>query len=246
MKKLSFFASVFLTLSFMLSACLPVPQPSVVQQVTKFSQEMKLAYIEAAKVYSAHVSLDAQLTKVTRDYTNVMDNLRAQVRDELGTMELCYTNSQEFFIASITAAFGDNGIGGQEDKALLNLLQLNETYPGDIAACQQMATNVTVYMRSHRAEAVNLKGEIFRIRGEISNLELGDLQTAVILDFYNKYGGDIQSLIQNGDKAFADFVGDRTGRTGGFGGHGARLRRPDVAVGVRTAGKENSAAHIKP
>lgn len=212
MKKqhLSVISSLLLILSLLLVSCGGRAEPP--SSVTKFTQDFKLAYMEAAKVYSAHVSLDAKQSNLVRNYTTVMENLRSEVRDELAIMQLCYTNTQEFFIAALTAAFGDQGIGGQDKEtgALLNILALNETYPGDIGECQRAASNVAIYMRSHREQGVNIKGEIFRVKEETSKLELGDLRTAVIIDFYNKYGGDLQALIQGGDKAFADFVGSQS------------------------------------
>ncbi|GEM_PF-6639153 len=206
-KKIPYLLFVTLiTLMMLVSACAPAPSPAPL--ATQFTQEMKIAYMEAAKVYSAHVALDVEKTKQLKLYTTQMENAQSETKDELAVMKLCYSNSQEFFIAALTGAFGDKGMG-QETPALLNMLHVNQTYPGDVTECQKHATNIAVYMRSNRAQAMNIKGEIFRIDGQISNLELSDLKTAVIIDFYNKYGADIQKLIQSGDKAFATFVGSQ-------------------------------------
>ena len=196
--------------SFVLTACglsAPVPPAGT---ISKFTAEMKAAYQDAAAVYSAHVDLDAQETMQVKNYTALYEAMRSEVKDELAIMDLCYSNTQTFFIAAITAAFGDKGLGGAEDKALLSMLSTRETYPGDITKCQEAATNVAIYTRSKRDALLNIKAEIFRIQAEISKLELGDLKTAVIIDFFNKYGGDMQTLMQSGDSAFATFVGSQS------------------------------------
>jgi hypothetical protein len=192
---------------FLLAACRPA-EPTISD---KFTTAFRLAYNDASRVYEAHVVLDAKKSVLAGKLVNLIQNLKDQVHDDIVIADMCYQNTEEFFTAALTGAFGQEGIGGQDTQPLLSLLMLKETYPeGSVEQCQRAANSIIVFSRSNREEAYNIKGEILRVDEEIAKLEYGDLKVAAVTEFYNKYGGDLQDLVNNGDAAFADFVGSKS------------------------------------
>lgn len=206
---------LMLFLMMALAACapaLPVTAPqAVANTVVSFTDDMRTAYMEAANVYSAHVALDSQETKFGRQLGTVVERMKSGVKDQLAIMKMCYTNTDEFFVSVLTKAYGDKGIGGQDTQPYINLLQLGQTFPdGGVTECQKQANEVLIYLNAHGEETVNIKNQIFAVKQQITQLEMGDLKTAVIIEFYKKYSGDMKTLVQNGDQAFAKFIGSQS------------------------------------
>jgi len=197
-----------LILSMLIASCAPKPAPAK----ASIPEEFRVMYLQAQQVYKQRVALDIQKTTLVRQYTNKADEMRTTVADELKIMSQCYTNTEDFFAAAMSGAFGDDGIGNalsvqEETNILVSALTLNQLYPGDVKTCQEQGAQVVVKMRAVRSEAVNIKNEVFRVDAAIADLERSEIGTAVVIQFYNKYGGDLQKLIQSGDTAFAEFVG---------------------------------------
>jgi hypothetical protein len=202
-----FFA--LMILAFVASACAPAPKPAT---KATLPEEFRVAYLEANKVYAQRVALDIKKSNLVRDYVNKMDEMRGTVGDELEIMNLCYVNTEDFFAAAAAGTFGEDGLGNalttqEETNILVNALSLNELYPGDVSECQRQGTNVVVKLRAVRSEAVNIKSEIFRVDAAITDMERSEVGTAIVIQFYNKYGSDLREWIQNGDEAFSGFVG---------------------------------------
>jgi len=197
---------------FVFAACAApkTPPPSAIKVVT---EEFKGMYNDAADFYASYAALDAKETEVAGQLVNKVQQLNDQNKDDYFLVKSCYTNSEDFFVAITTSAYGPNGIGGaQGDTAYMNILALGQTLPVGVSVeeCQKGATSMIVNSRAMREEGFNLKNEILRIRKEKTLLEKGTITSAVVFEFYQKYGADMKAWIQSGDSAFAEFVGSKS------------------------------------
>lgn len=213
-KRLSITLKLFLfswvLASLVLSSCAtPTPPPTVIEKVT---EEFKGFYNDAAQFYASYAALDAKETEVAGALVNKFQQLTDQNKDDYFLVKSCFSNSEDFVVAITTSAYGPEGLGGTGDSAYLNLLQLGQTLPPGISVeeCQRGATSMIVNSRAIREEGFNLKNEILRIRKERTLLESGTITSAVVFEFYQKYGEDMKTWIQSGDQAFATFVGSKS------------------------------------
>ena len=211
MKNIFKILSLILVGLFVFSACAPAtPPPTVIEKVT---EEFKMAYNDAASFYASYAALDAKESEVAGQLINKVQQLNDQNRDDYFLVKSCFTNSEDFFVAITTSAYGPGGIGGaQDDSSYMNILALGQTLPQGVTVeeCQKGATSMIINSRAMREEGFNLKNEILRIRKEKALLEKGTITSAVVFEFYQKYGADLKSLIQNGDQKFAEFIGSKS------------------------------------
>ncbi|HLD51134.1 hypothetical protein A3K34_01570 [candidate division WWE3 bacterium RIFOXYC1_FULL_40_10] len=195
---------VLLVLVLAVSSCAPKP-PS---PLDTFSEDFRASYVVASKVYSSYVDKEVQRTQVFGQMTVGFDAMLANVKDEVEFIKLCFSNYESFFTGVAFATFGENGLSltaEQESEAWINALVLNQTHP-DLPKCQENITSAVIKMRADRATVVNLKGELLRINAAISDTERGELGTALVIEFYKKYSGDLRNLVQAGDSRLAELI----------------------------------------
>jgi hypothetical protein len=196
---------------FVFTACAPAtPPPTVMEKVT---EEFKMAYNDVSVFYASYAALDAQEAEKAAQLENKFQQLADQNKDDFFLVQSCYKDTAGFFSAILTTTYGPEGIGGaQDDSSAINLLALGQTLPPGVTVeeCQRGATSIIINSRALRADGFNLKNEILRIRNEKARLEKGTINSAVMTEFYQKYGQDMQTWLQNGDQAFAEFIGSKS------------------------------------